>query len=132
VERFRTRKARELAAPLAEALERWSENATAAVELELVRIEHLANEGQPLASLDDRAWEQAWEPLLAVASLAGEKWLKRAIAAAAALSGNRDDELDIGVNLLADIRAVFDERPERESLATYELIDALLAIEESP
>ena len=55
-----------------------------------------------------------------------------AIAAAAQLSGARDDELDQGVNLLADIRGVFEDDPARESLATYELLDKLLAIDESP
>ena len=57
---------------------------------------------------------------------------RQAIAAAVHLSGNRDDELDEGVNLLADIRGVFGSEPERESLSTYELLDALLAFEESP
>jgi hypothetical protein len=132
VERFRSRRARELAAPLVAELERWGESAVAEVELELIKVEGLADEGGSLASLDDRAWEQAWEPLIAVASLAGEVWLERAIAAAVALSGSRDDELDEGVNLLADIRTVFNDEPERETLATYELLDALLAIDESP
>lgn len=132
VERFRTRKARELAAPLVAELTRWGEGACDRVERELARVEQLADEGGPLASLDDRAWEQAWEPLVAVASLAGKEWLDKAIAAAVHLSGSRDDELDTGVNLLADIRVVFDGVPERESLATYELLDALLLLEESP
>jgi Protein of unknown function (DUF3631) len=95
-------------------------------------VETLADEGRPLASLDDRAWEQAWEPLIAVASLAGEEWLARGIAAAVSLSGNRDDELDEGVNLLTDIRTVFDYFPDREALGTFELLYALLALEESP
>jgi hypothetical protein len=132
VERFRSRKAREQAAPLVVELERWGESAAGEVEIELVRNEHLADEDGPLASLDDRAWEQAWEPLIAVASLAGEEWLERAIKAAVVLSGNRDDELDEGVNLLGDIRGVFDENHDRDSLSTYELLDALLEIEESP
>ena len=132
VERFRSRKARELAAPVRTELERWSESATAEVELELIKVEGLADEGGPLDSLDDRAWEQAWEPLIAAASLAGEEWLAKGIAAAVALSGSRDDELDEGVNLLADIRAVFGDYPGREELGTFELLDALLLIDESP
>ena len=68
VERFRTRKAREIASPLAAELAIWGESAAAAVELQLIENEGLADEGQPLASLDDRAWEQAWEPLVAIAS----------------------------------------------------------------
>jgi Protein of unknown function (DUF3631) len=132
VERFRSRRARELAAPLTAEIERWAGSVTADVELALHDVETLADEGGPLASLDDRAFEQAWEPLIAVASLAGEDWLEQAIAAAVALSGSRDDELDIGVNLLTDVRSVFDDNLDRVSLATYELLAELLAIEESP
>jgi hypothetical protein len=132
VQRFRVRKAAALAAPLVEKLEAWADDALPAVELELVRVEHLADDGQPLECLDDRAWEQAWEPLLAVASLAGTAWRDEAIAAAIALSGSRDDEMDEGVNLLADVRAVFNDNAGREALPTYELLEALLAIETSP
>lgn len=132
VERFRSRRARELAEPIVADLETWGESASEHVELELAKVEHLADEGGSLASLDDRAWEQAWEPLLAIASLAGEEWFELAIAAAVQLSGSRDDELDNGVNLLADIWAVFNDVREREALATYELLDALLLLEESP
>ena len=132
VERFRSRKARELAAPLVAELEHWGESSVTEVEAELGRVEQLADEGGPLESLDDRAWEQAWEPLLAVASLAGDGWKEAAVAAAVELSGSRDDELDEGVNLLADIRTVFGDYPERESLSTFELLDALLLLEESP
>ena len=60
------------------------------------------------------------------------RWTEAAIAAAVHLSGNRDDELDVGVNLLADIRAVFDSVPTREALSTMELLLELLQIEESP
>jgi Protein of unknown function (DUF3631) len=132
VERFRLRKARQVAVPLRAVWERWGDGAVAQVELELTQIEHLADEGGPLASLDDRAWEQAWEPLIAVASLAGEAWLEKAIAAAITLSGNRDDELDTNVTLLADIETIFHARTDRESLSTKELLEALLQIEESP
>jgi len=132
VERFRQKRAAEAARPLADSLARMGESGCKEIEAALIENERLADDGGPLASLDDRAWEQAWEPLIAVASLAGQEWLKRGIAAAVALSGNRDDELDVGVNLLGDIRAVFDQEPGRESLATYELLDGLLQIEDSP
>jgi hypothetical protein len=132
VERFRSRKARGPAGPLAAALEAWGEDAVERVQAQLDNNEQLADEGGPLASLDDRAWEQAWEPLIAVASLAGDEWFERAIATAVALSGNRDDELDESVNLLADVRTVFGGSPDRDSLSTVELLDALLLLEESP
>jgi hypothetical protein len=132
VKRFRWREARELAAPLVAELKRWGESATAEVELELLKVEGLADEGCPLSSLDDRAWEQAWEPLVAVASLAGKEWRQQAIAAAVSLSGRRDDELDLGIVLLADIKAAFDDYPERVSFSTTELLGTLLLIDESP
>lgn len=132
VERFRTRKAREQAAPIAAALERWGAGSIAELEVELIKVEGLADDGQPLATLDDRAWENAWEPLLAVASLAGDEWRAHAIAAAVELSGSRDDQLDEGINLLADIRRVFDVHLDRVSLSTQELLDELLTLEESP
>ena len=132
VERFRARKARELTAQLVAGLEAWSDEAVEELQARLEIVETLADDGKPLESLDDRAFEQAWEPLLAVASLAGEEWLRAAVAAALELSGSRDDELDVGVNLLHDVKAVFDASPNRESLPTYDLLDALLALEESP
>ena len=49
-----------------------------------------------------------------------------------ALSGSRDDELDVGVNLLADIRAVFDASPTGSRSPTYELLDALLRSRRAP
>jgi uncharacterized protein DUF3631 len=132
VERFRSRRAAKIAAPIVADFQRWAGGAVDAVEQQLLKIEGLADDGGRLQSLDDRAWEQAWEPLIAVASLAGPEWLDRGIAAAVALSGSRDDELDIGVNLLGDIRNIFATQPDRGSLATYELLDELLAIEDSP
>src|SRR5262245_32648614 len=124
VERFRMRRAQDEMIGLVAELEWWAANTVDPGEAQLGQVEHLADEGGPLASLDDRAFEQAWEPLLAVAAAAGEHWLAEAIAAAAALSGSRDDELDVGVTLLADIRAVFNGYADRKSLATTELLDA--------
>jgi Protein of unknown function (DUF3631) len=132
VERYRSRAARALAEPIAAGLARWAETAVADVERELLAVEGFADEGGRLSSLDDRAWEQAWEPLIAVSSLAGKRWLDAGIAAAVHLSGSRDDELDDGVTLLRDTRTIFDDHGEHEALATLELLDALLAREESP
>ena len=58
-------------------------------------------------ALNDRACDN-WEPLLAIADLAGGEWARKARDAAKALSGDEvaaDD--DDGVELLHDIRAVF-------------------------
>jgi hypothetical protein len=132
VERFRGRRVRDETIGLVSELEWWAAHAVDDVEVELAAVERLADDGNPLESLDDRAFEQAWEPLLAVASLAGDDWIRVAVAAAVALSGNRDDELDLGVTLLRDIRDVFERKPDRVSLATWELLDELLTVEESP
>lgn len=81
--------------------------------------------------LDDRA-QDAWEPLLAIADLAGFDWSKRARAAALELAtGSAVDEESAGVLLLADIRTVFAERSV-DRLASSVLADALHEIEESP
>jgi putative DNA primase/helicase len=57
--------------------------------------------------LHDRAQDN-WEPLLAIADAAGGDWPKVARAAALALSGKEPETASVGVELLADIRAVFD------------------------
>jgi hypothetical protein len=59
-------------------------------------------------ALNDRACDN-WEPLLAIADLAGAEWARKARDTAKALSGDgvaADD--DDGVELLQDIRTVFD------------------------
>jgi hypothetical protein len=56
--------------------------------------------------LNDRA-NDAWEPLLIVAELAGGAWPERARSAAAELHGIEEDETSIGAELLADIQAIF-------------------------
>jgi putative DNA primase/helicase len=59
--------------------------------------------------LDDRAADN-WEPLLAIADHSGGAWPERARATALLLSGGRADSAetgDSGVQLLADVRAVF-------------------------
>jgi Protein of unknown function (DUF3631) len=81
--------------------------------------------------LDDRAWDY-WEPLLAIADLAGEEWGERARTAAVELSsGEARDSDSLSMQLLADIRTVFSKSKEAR-LKTSELIDELGKIEESP
>ena len=81
--------------------------------------------------LDDRAAD-GWEPLLAIADLAGEGWPERARRAALALSTGEDREDDsLGVQLLADVQAVFEEQ-RADRLTSADLVAALLAREEAP
>jgi Protein of unknown function (DUF3631) len=81
--------------------------------------------------LDDRAWDY-WEPLLAIADLAGGDWPGRARRAAVELSsgeGREDDSMSM--RLLADLREVF-TATGAERFRTSDLIDRLAEVEESP
>jgi Protein of unknown function (DUF3631) len=78
--------------------------------------------------LSDRAAD-AWEPLLAIAELAGGEWPPRARRAALALSGEQAVEDDnIGTQLLSDIRAVFTD----EQMKSATLVDCLKGLEDRP
>ena len=77
--------------------------------------------------LNDRAADN-WEPLLAIAELAGGEWPKLAQAAATALS--KDVEGDtIKTQLLADIRTAFGNL---EQITTKALVETLIADEGKP
>lgn len=91
-----------------------------------------------------------WEPLLAVADLAGGDWPKRATEACTAfVAGGRDDTESLGTRLLADVRAVWPSSgtagtsgtslashvplvPLVPHLGTDDLLHRLRAIEEAP
>jgi hypothetical protein len=73
-----------------------------------------------------------WEPLLAIADLAGGEWPKRAREAAMVLSGAVDGKDDnIRVQLLADIRGVFRNRSV-DRFSSKDLVKYLTALEERP
>jgi len=83
----------------------------------------------------DRAAD-IWEPLLAIADLAGADWPERARAAATAIVSNRvAEDQSLGVRLLADIKAVFVAKlrdPEdADRIATFILLQKLNALDES-
>jgi hypothetical protein len=79
--------------------------------------------------LSDRA-SDIWEPLLAIADVFGADWpaLARVAAARLANGGNGDDDSK-GVELLRDIRTVFNGH---ERLWTGDLLARLIAIDEAP
>jgi hypothetical protein len=82
--------------------------------------------------LDDRA-QDFWEPLLAIADLAGDEQapeLARQVAVELSTGETRQDD-SLSARLLADIRTVFTEN-EAERIRTSDLIDKLGRIEESP
>jgi hypothetical protein len=79
--------------------------------------------------LDDRA-QDVWEPLLAVADLAG--WGTRARAAAVSLStGEEREDESVTALLLRDINSFFNANGH-DRVRTSDLLDHLHAIEESP
>ncbi len=79
--------------------------------------------------LENRAADN-WEPLLAIAELAGEKWPELARNAALALIENREPVVSIGVELLTDIAQIFETR-QLNRISTSELVQALCADEEA-
>lgn len=81
-------------------------------------------------ALNDRAQDN-WEPLLAIADVAGGAWPATAIKAALKLSGSDSSDMSIGVQLLADIREVFDTR-RIDRIRTVDLIEALCSDDEGP
>jgi hypothetical protein len=120
--RFRRREALEIAEPIAQELASWAQAALPDLEAARPDIPE---------ALNDRA-EEAWEPLLAIAELAGGAWPERARRAALELSaaGEAEDEA-LGPWLLRDIRDVFDARGV-DRLSSADLAAALNEIETSP
>jgi hypothetical protein len=121
VERFYQREAGEEAEPLRVSLESLADYHAPALR-----------EARPHRedALSDRA-QESWEPLLAIAELAGAEWAYRARTAAVVLSGGEDVVDDtIGVRLLADLRTAFAANGDR--LPTAELLGALKADDEAP
>lgn len=82
-----------------------------------------------LEGLSNRAADN-WEPLLALADLAGGDWPKLARHAAMRLNGNEEEAPSLNQELLGDIKAVFD-RTGSDSIFTATLLDELCKDEES-
>lgn len=83
-----------------------------------------------IEGLNDRA-NDCWEPLLAIAEAAGGDWPKMARQAAVVLHGLESESPSIGVELLADIKTIFDEKRLSKIFSSH-LLDALIADEEAP
>jgi hypothetical protein len=121
VERFRRRSVTQETEVLRERVEVW-----AASNLDVL---HGAWPALP-DDLDDRA-QDVWEPLLAIADVAGGVWPDRARRAALELStGEQREDDSLRVRLLADIHSVFERCDDR--LKTHDMLVALADIEESP
>ena len=71
-----------------------------------------------------------WEPLLAVADLAGGEWPERSRRAAVTLvAAAADQKQSLGIQLLADLRTVFGDA---DAMFTETILEKLNALEESP
>ena len=81
-------------------------------------------------ALHDRAKDN-WEPLIAIAELAGDAWAERARKAALELSVASNESMSVGVELLNDIKEVF-EHNRAEKISTADLITALCDDDEKP
>jgi hypothetical protein len=84
---------------------------------------------EPVLPVEDRAAD-TWEPLFAIAELAGGDWPERARKACLTLTGEERDDGQIGTKLLADLKEVWGESEDR--LFTSTVLERLHAIEESP
>ncbi|MFC7484616.1 DUF3631 domain-containing protein [Luedemannella flava] len=94
--------------------------------------EHLAEleAAEPVMPLEDRAAD-TWEPLIAVADLAGRDWPERARHAAMVLTAQRDEAAGTSdrIRLLVDCRAAFGDL---DAIPTATLIERLKADPEAP
>lgn len=108
------------------------ENLTAKLARFALDYSDLVRKARPAlpGALSDRDMDN-WEPLLVIASIAGNEWLKKATAATLALSKVEDKPVSIGNELLEDIRHIF-ENKKLENISTAELIKELCRDDEAP
>jgi hypothetical protein len=120
---FRQRVVKIEAAPLRSSLDAWASKGPAAL---LQKIEPT-----PIPDLGDRQ-NDICEPLLAIAKLAGKTYLQRLVGALLVVFGaSGAEDASIGVALLRDIRAVFEEHLD-DKIPSVSLALALGSIEGSP
>ncbi|GAA0734609.1 DUF3631 domain-containing protein [Dactylosporangium roseum] len=88
---------------------------------------------EPVMPLEDRAAD-TWEPLIAVADLAGSSWPARGRTAATVLTAEAEDtgHVSTRIRLLTDIRAAFTTLGDPAAATTAELLAALNADDEAP
>lgn len=120
VARFRHRSVVEEAEPIRGRLEAWASNNIATVAQSIEAEPDLPD------TLSDRAAD-GWEPLVAIADLAGSEWGKRARLAAKLICTDEEEDGSIGVKLLTDIATVF----KQPKLSTADLLHDLSQLEES-
>ena len=88
---------------------------------------------EPDMPVEDRAAD-TWEPLIAMADIAGGDWPDQAWEACIAMvasDADADENQSLGILLLADIRDIFADQA-RPFVSTGVLVEALRAVESSP
>ena len=119
VERFRQRDAQRVGEPLGAQLHVWKEAA-----VEALRDAEPALPG----ALSDRA-ANVWEPLIAIADVAGDDWPARARRAATGLSGEVSVSDDtVSIRLLEDVGQVLTD----DTIASADLVRRLVILEDRP
>lgn len=83
----------------------------------------------PVLPIEDRAAD-TWEPLFAIADLAGGDWPQRVNRACLALTGTDPDDAADGTRLLADLKTIWGE--DEAHLFSTTIIERLHKIEEAP
>lgn len=111
------------------ALRRLAERLTEWLGAHLVDLEA----AEPSMPVEDRAAD-TWEPLVAVADLAGSRWPQRARLAVTTLTAESDEAGNVSnrVRLLADIRTAFTVLGEPPAAPTNELLTVLNGDQEAP
>jgi hypothetical protein len=86
------------------------------------------SDAEPDMPVEDRAAD-TWEPLFAIAGLAGGDWPQRVAAAALKLTADDDTDTSLGARLLADLREVFGDT---DAMHGETILGALCKISEAP
>jgi hypothetical protein len=120
-ERWRERAGHQQAGPLRSRVATWGKQS--------VEVLREARPAVP-SSLSDRQAD-CWEPLVAVADLAGGPWPSRARNAALALAASMEDA-DIVVELLQDVKGILTEHTDPIILPTKVLLEKLVEQDERP
>ncbi len=122
VAQFRTRRDGPELTALRDRLAAWSTGAIPTLQ-----------DAEPDMPVEDRAAD-TWEPLVAIADLMGGAWPERARLACKVLTAEADEadeEGDLDLRLLADIRTIVEQR-KVSFIASADLIAALKRVDESP
>lgn len=122
VEPYRWKKVAEVAQPLNDWLVDWAKRS-------IDDLEDMEPE-MPDGIVDRPA--DVWEPLVILGDFAGDPWATRIRSAAVVLNNLRAQrDPSLGVQLLADTRAIFD-RLDVDRMSTDDLLAHLVALDESP